>query len=119
MTQVSSIRGGRNVAMKVPAHQFAATVECYRSLGLPILDESESTVCFEFGPIRLHVDRVLNLGQAEIWLELITSDTNAAAAPVERAGFVRCDHVEKLPEGYAAFWASNPASIVHLVSEAE
>jgi hypothetical protein len=119
MTRVLTFRGGRNVAMKVPAHQFVATVESYRALGIPVLAESESTVCFEYGPIRLHVDKVTNLSQAEIWLEFITPDVLSAAAPIERAGFARCDEIEELSGDNAAFWVSSPASIIHLVSEKE
>lgn len=119
MTKPPAFRGGRNIAMKVPEHQFLPTVESYRALGIPVVDQSDSSVSFEFGPIRLHVDKVANLSQAEIWLEFITPDVAAAAEVVERTGFVRCDRVEELPKDYAGFWVSSPASIVHLVSETE
>ena len=109
------IRGSRNIALKVPAHQFDKTVESYRKLGLPGLDESDSSVVFEYGPIRLHVDRQRELSQAEVWLELVTDDLGAAAVSTEAAGFERCDHIEDLGT-YPGFWVSSPASIIHLVS---
>jgi hypothetical protein len=65
------------------------------------------------------VDRVTHLSQAEIWLEFITTDVATSADVVERAGFVRCDQIEALPEGFDAFWVSSPASIVHLVAAEE
>lgn len=105
--------------MKVPAHQFDVTIKSYLDLGVPVRSQSESSVCFEFGLIWLHVDRVTNLSQAEIWLEFIVPDVAGSAEAVERAGFVRCDQVEALPAGFAGYWVSNPASIVHLVAGKE
>jgi len=105
--------------MKVPANQFADTVEAYRQLGIPLLEHSESHASFDFGPIRLHIDKAAGLRQSQVWLELITSDAGAAAALVAAQGFKRCDEVEPLPDGYSGFWVMNPAAIVHLVSEQE
>lgn len=119
MPKTPTFRGGRNIAMKVPAHQFDDTIKSYRALKIPVRSQSESSVCFEFGPIWLHIDKVTNLSQAEIWLEFIASDMAGSAEAVERAGFVRCDQVEELPADFAGFWVSSPASIVHLVAEKE
>ena len=105
--------------MKVPAHQFDATVESYRQLGIPVLAQSSSSVLFQFGPTHLHVDKIENIERAEIWLELVVSDANAAAAVVEHAKFERCDDVEQLPKDYPGFWVTSPSSIVHLVTETE
>ncbi|MEQ8858189.1 MAG: hypothetical protein RIC56_06040 [Pseudomonadales bacterium] len=119
MTAPASCRGGSNVAMKIPTHQFDAAVEAYERLGIPVLERTAACVTFEFGPMRLHLDRVTHLSQAEIWLEFIVADRNAAAGAVERAGFTRCDGVEALPAGFPGFWVTSPAAIVHLVSETE
>jgi hypothetical protein len=105
--------------MKVPAHQFHSTIESYRRLGIPILEQSSTSVSFQFGPMNLHVDKVDSLTQAEIWLEFIVSDVNAAAGYVEQADFVRCDQVEPLPSDFPGFWVTSPSSIVHLVTEKE
>jgi len=118
MTQPDDIRGGKNIAMKVPAHQFDAVVESYRSLGLPITRESDDWVTFQYGPIDLHIDRVIHLSQAELWLEFVVADLDVAAEKLEQCRFVRCDEIENL-EGHRGFWVSSPASIVHLVTDKE
>lgn len=51
--------GGKNIAMKVPPHQYAATVAFYRdTLGLPLLRQAEDGCGFELGPVGLWIDRV-------------------------------------------------------------
>ncbi len=119
MPQKPTFRGGRNIALKVPAHQFDATIESYCRLGIPILDQSSIHIAFQFGSIHLHVDKVANLSQAEIRLEFVVSDVKAAAPYSEQANFVRCDEVEQLPEDYLGFWVASPSSIVHLDTEKE
>ncbi|MDH3662008.1 MAG: hypothetical protein OEU92_18595 [Alphaproteobacteria bacterium] len=115
---MSGFRAGRNIAMKVPPHQFEATVRFYRDvIGLPHLEaESEEyNQCFAFGSIKLWIDRVPSLSQAEIWLEFECDDTSDAAKELEAAGVVRCDEIERLPATLDGFWITNPAGIVHLV----
>ena len=108
--------GGRNVAIKVPEHAFEATVAFYRdTLALAMVYDAVGTKAFEFGPIRLWIDRMPHLAQGEMWLELVASDTAAAAEHLEAAGVVRCNEVEKLPPDLDGFWILNPAGIVHLV----
>ena len=119
MSKPVKFRGGKNVAMKVPSHQFDSTVESYIAMEIPIIHRSETSTTFEFGPINLHIDSVTNMSQAEIWLEFISSDANLAEEITAKAGFSRCDSIEALPEGYKGFWVSSPASIVHLISENE
>ncbi|MEM7221478.1 MAG: hypothetical protein AAF495_00775 [Pseudomonadota bacterium] len=119
MTQSAdcAIRGGPNIAMKVPPHRFAATVAFYRdTLSLPVVGEKSDSIAFTFGPVRLWIDRVERISQAELWLELSTDDTAAAAKHLQRAGVARCDAVEPLPKGFDGFWIINPADIIHLVS---
>lgn len=107
---------GRNIAMKVPPHQYDATVAFYRDvLGLPLIDEFAPGVVFEFGSNRLWIDRVPTVSQAELWLEVVADDLVAAEARLEAAGVVRCDEIEPLRDGFAGFWITSPASIVHLV----
>lgn len=113
-----SFRGGRNIAMKVPAHQYDATVRFYRDvLGLKPLTQQAPQVGFEFGSCQLWIDRVPALSQAEVWLEVVTEDADAAARLFEEEGVMRCDEIERLPEGFRGFWIASPASIVHLVAE--
>jgi len=114
-----SFAGGRNIAMKVPPHAWDATVRFYRDVvGLKVIERPPTvppSVGFEFGANQLWIDRVVGLSQAELWLELVAVDVPAAATHLEAAGVVRCDEIEPLPAGFAGFWISNPASIIHIV----
>lgn len=113
----SDFQPGRNIAMKVPPHQFETTVAFYRDvLGLPHIESYERSECFWFGSIRLWIDRVDRLSQAEIWLEIQSDDTDKAARALEAAGVVRCDEIEPLKASFDGFWIANPAGIVHLIS---
>ena len=113
--------GGRNIAMKVPAHQWEQTVSFSReTLGMRELDNpfagGPQSVGFEFGANRLWIDRVPGVSQAELWLQVTTSDTAVAAERLAAAaGVARRDEIE--PLGTTACWISSPAAIVHLVSE--
>jgi hypothetical protein len=108
--------GGRNIAMKVPPHQYEATVQFYRDvIGLKQLEGYGSAVGFEFGSNHLWIDRVPGISQAEIWLELATNNTAKAAERLAAAGVARCDEIEKLPETMDAMWISSPSQIIHLV----
>ena len=107
---------GRNIAMKVPPHAYDATVRFYGDvLGLEPLRNHLPHVVFEFGGKQLWIDRVAGLSHAEVWLEIVTNDIAAAAAHFERAGVVRCDEIEPLPQGHQGFWIMDPAStVLHL-----
>lgn len=106
--------GGRNIAMKVPSHQYDAVVRFYRDvIGLEPIDRPE--VGFKFGANNLWIDRVPHISQAELWLELTTDDTKAAADHLKKNDVVRCDDIEPLGESFDGFWISSPASIIHLV----
>lgn len=106
--------GGRNIALKVPPHQYDATVRFYGEvLGLKRVDRPE--VGFVFGSNQLWIDRVPGISQAELWLEIVTDDTQAAAKHLADAGVVRCDEIEPLGETFDGYWISSPSQIVHLV----
>lgn len=107
---------GRNIAMKVPPHQYEATVHFYREvLGFKEIAAHAPNVVFEFGPNQLWIDNVPGMSQAEIWLEVVTNDIKTAAEHLRSSEGVRCDEIEPLPEGFQGFWISNPAAIIHLV----
>jgi len=119
--KLSTFAGGRNIAMKVPPYQWTATVAFYRdTLGLRELDNpftsGPQSVGFAFGPNRLWIDRVPGMSQAELWLQVTTVDTEAAADHLATVGVARCDEIEPL-DSDSAFWVASPAGIVHLVSE--
>lgn len=108
--------GGRNIALKIPPHEFEDTIRFYRDvLGLRQLDEFLPAAVFEYGANLLWLDRVETMTQAEVWLELRTPDTAAAAKHLDCHQVVSCADVEALPEGFDGFWISGPCNIVHLV----
>ena len=113
----ATFEGGRNIAMKVPPHQYEATVRFYRDLLRleQIGDPQENATSFRFGANRLWIDNVPTMSQAELWLELVTDDTAAAAQALSEAGVVRCDAIETLDDGFDGYWITSPASIIHLV----
>ncbi len=109
---------GRNIAMKVPVAEFAATVAFYEAtLGFRVVSREASSVRFDHGGGHfLWIDRVEGLAKAEIWLEIHTTDLQAAEDKLKEANIRRCDEVEPLPEGMKAFWIKNSAGVVHLVT---
>ena len=118
----SDFEPGRNIAMKVPAHEYESTVAFYRDvLGFqPIQGQalsSTDSVRFAFGDKVLWIDKVPTLSQAEIWLEVVTTNLVDAARQLEDHGCCRRDEIETLPEGFKGFWVSSPANIIHLVAE--
>ena len=112
------IKGGINIAMKVPSHQYEATVAFYRDVvGLKPFTAKAPAIGFELGPNRLWIDEAPAMSQAEIWLELFPGDHRAALGHLEASGVVRCDPIEPLGEGFRGGWIMNPANIVHMVRE--
>ncbi len=108
---------GKNIAMKIPPHQYDETLRFFRDvLALKEITSHTSSVVFQYGTNNLWIDKVAGISQAEIWLEIITNDVSAAAELMTAEGIVRCDEIEQLPEGFQGFWISSPASIIHLVS---
>lgn len=114
----AKITGGVNIAMKVPPHQYQATIAFYRDVvGLKPFTEKAPAVGFELGPNRLWIDEAPALSQAEVWLELFTDDFRRTADDLAAAGVVRCDAIEALGDGFRGGWIVNPANIVHMVRE--
>ncbi|WP_109440865.1 hypothetical protein [Acinetobacter haemolyticus] len=110
--------GGVDIAMKLPPHQFEATVAFYRDvIGLKQITDKEPEIGFEFGPVKLWIDVVPEMSQAELWLELFTDNFTEAAKYLDEAGVVRCDEIETLPVGFKGGWISSPANIIHMVRE--
>ena len=109
---------GKNIAMKIPPHQYAETVRFYRDfLGFKQIKTFEPGIVFKFGEKNLWLDKVATISQAEIWLEIITDDIATAEKKLESENVVRCDEIEELPKGFQGYWVSSPASIVHLVCQ--
>ncbi|MFI0842639.1 hypothetical protein [Mesorhizobium sp. IMUNJ 23232] len=114
----AKISGGINIAMKVPSHQYEATIRFYRDVvGLKPFTAKAPAVGFELGPNRLWIDEAPTMSQAEIWLELFTNAHRAALDHLEASGAIRCDPIEPLGESFRGGWIMNPANIVHMVRE--
>jgi len=112
------IKGGINIAMKVPPHQYEATLAFYRDVvGLEPFDDKAPARGFLLGPNRLWIDEAPGDSQAEVWLELFTPDHRIALGHLEENGVVRCDPIEDLGAGFRGGWVMNPANIVHMVRE--
>lgn len=119
-----NFRAGKNIAMKVPTHEYDGTIAFYRDvLGLkecgPNPAGEVEAVSFEFGDKKLWIDRIPGMSQAEIWLEVETDDAEAASEYFAGKGCVRRDEIEPLPGGLKGFWLANPANIIHLVTETD
>jgi len=113
----TEIKGGINIAMKVPTHLYEETVAFYRDvLKLERVPERQE-VGFMFGPNQLWIDEAPGYSQSEVWLELFTPDFAPAAAHLGAAGLTRNDAIEPLGDGFRGGWFLNPAGIVHMVRE--
>ncbi len=113
---------GKNIAMKVPVHEFDRTVVFYRDiLGFEEVNASSPDdiegVTFKFGDKNLWIDKIAGLSQAEIWLEIVTDDIEMASQYFKKSNCIRRDEIEPLPEGFKGLWLANPANIIHLVNE--
>ena len=113
---------GKNIAIKVPTHEFDKTVHFYKVvLGLKEKkadspDEFES-VTFEFGEKNLWIDKKSGISQAEIWLEIETDNVIEAQEYLKNHGCSIRNELEPLPSDFNGFWLSSPTNIVHLVVE--
>ena len=113
---------GKNIAIKVPSHEFTSTVNFYKNiLGLNQKDASSpdefDSVTFEFGDKNLWIDKIAGISQAEVWLEIQTDDAVEAKQYLEQQGCLIRDDIEPLPSDFNGFWLSSPSNIIHLVNE--
>lgn len=113
---------GRNIAMKVPAHEYESTVAFYREvLGLKPKEmqspDTYESIVFEFGDKNLWIDKIAGISQAEIWLEVETGNIKEAEIYLKKKGCARRDEIEPLPGDFKGFWVSSPSNIIHLISQ--
>ena len=117
-----NFRPGKNIAIKVPAHEFDRMVEFYKIIiGLKQKDTNSrddfDSIAFEFGDKNLWVDKISELSQAEVWLEIESDNAADAKSYLEEQGCVIRNEIEPLPSGFNGFWLSSPSNIIHLVNE--
>src|SRR5690606_15840468 len=106
------ITPGRNIAIKVPLHNWADTVAFYRDrVGLPVKKELASSVAFDFGEMTLWIDRVERQSQVDVWLELFTEDPDGALRQLKSP---MRDELEPVDD-VNGHWTSDPAGVVLLV----
>lgn len=106
------LRPGRNIAIKVPLHEYEETVAYYRDrVGLPVTRTTANSVGFAFGELTLWIDRVPHQSQQDVWLELLS---DAPAEALAKLGSPRRDELEPL-DGVTGHWTSDPAGTVLLV----
>ena len=105
------------MALKVPLHKYDETIAFYReTLNLPLIEEEPEGCIFQFGPIRLWVDKAPQLSQPDVWFELITNDTQSASTYLANHGVARRDELEQLPDDFDGFFVTDPAGVIHLVA---
>lgn len=114
--------GGENIAIKVPAASYHATINFYQSiLKLGVAGRQPSSHAFNFGSGNSHtilwVDRESNCERAEVRLEIRVSNIEHAERVLAEMGIERRDDIEQLPPAFRGFWIVSPCGIVHLVSE--
>lgn len=111
---------GKNIAIKVPDHEYDQTVRFYRDvLGFPEkseLSQNAENTALIFGNNILWIDRVTTLSQAEIWLEIKTDNVAGAKASLEQEGYKIRDSLEALPDELDGFWLAGPSNIINLVN---
>ncbi|MEW8507878.1 MAG: hypothetical protein AB2598_14355 [Candidatus Thiodiazotropha sp.] len=117
-----NFHAGKNIAVKVPSHEYDKTVLFYEGiLGLQRIPSSSTdqfeSVTFEFGDKNLWVDKIEGLSQSEVWLEIETDSVEAAKHYLVAQGCVIRDGIEPLPDEFNGFWLSSPNNIIHLVVE--
>jgi hypothetical protein len=110
------LEAGHNIAVKVPAGLFDATVRFYRdTVQLPVAAERDTSVGFSFGPMVLWLDRVEHATHAEVWLELSTPDVETATATLVAAGARKADEIEPLDRA-DRHWIIDPGGTVLLLT---
>ena len=113
---------GKNIAIKVPTHEFESMVNFYKVVlglkpkGVNSPDKFDS-VAFEFGDKNLWLDKISGISQAEIWLEIEADDVALAKTYLREQGCAVRNDIEPLPANFNGFWLSNPSNIIHLVNE--
>jgi hypothetical protein len=106
------------MALKTPPHEYEATVRYFADImGLELLESDEPSVVFDFGGKNLRIDKCPGFSQAELWLEILCNDLEAAETLFSSAGVLRRDEIEPLPEGFHGFWITSPSNIIHLISK--
>lgn len=105
----AKLYGGINIAMKVPPHQYEATLAFYRDvIGLKPVEGRSPATGFELGPNRLWIDEAPGMSQAEVWLEIFSDDFPSAAAHLARRASYVAMRSSRCPRGSGAAGSPTP-----------
>lgn len=115
----ANYKAGKNIAIKVPEHEYQETVQFYRDvLGFEDafeFDPAGTSTAVKFGANILWVDSVATLSQAEIWLEILTDDITSARDDLVQKGVQIRQSIEKLPDEVQGLWIAAPGNLIHLL----
>jgi hypothetical protein len=91
----ATIRGGDNIALKIPTYCYDATVAFYRDvLRLPFTGEDLGSPGFEFGANTLWLDHISRYARSDVWLQVRTADVDGAAARLAQQGVPLREEIE-------------------------
>ncbi len=113
---------GTNIAMKIPAYQYADTVHFYRDVLLLEVEEKPithptvlQTHTVKFGACTLWLDCVEGIDTSSIWLEIKTPDVPNATDYLTTNGTQTFDELEEIPHNM--HWIKDPAGTILLLKE--
>jgi catechol 2,3-dioxygenase-like lactoylglutathione lyase family enzyme len=106
------IRGGNNIALKVPTFCYEAALAFYRDvLQLPYAGEELGSPGFEFGDDTLWVDHRPAYPRSDVWLQIRTADVDGWATRLAAEGVPMREEVEPY-EDVPGYWISDPSGVV-------
>ena len=107
-----SIRGGDNIALKIPSYCYEQTVAFYRdTLGLPFARHELGSPGFEFGRNTLWLDHVPRYARSDVWIQVRTADVDEVAARLAAQGVPIREEVEPYDD-VPGHWISDPSGVV-------
>lgn len=106
------IRGGDNIAIKIPTYHYERTVAFYRDvLRLPFAREELGSPGFEFGANTLWLDHVPRYARSDVWLQLQADDVDDIAGRLASQGVPLREEVEPYDD-VPGHWLSDPSGVV-------
>jgi hypothetical protein len=115
----TTIRGGNNIALKVPTYCYEATLAFYRdTLQLPSAGEELGSPGFEFGGDTLWIDHRPTYPRSDVWLQIHAADVDAVAAELASDGVPLREEVEPYDD-VPGYWISDPSGVVIRLSPPE
>jgi hypothetical protein len=112
MTHDRAIRGGDNIALKIPSYCYDETVAFYRdTLRLPFAREELGSPGFEFGENTLWLDHVPRYARSDVWIQVRATDVDDVAVRLAASGVPMREEVEP-HDDVPGYWISDPSGVV-------